>query len=54
MGFSISHLVIVLLVVLIVFGAGRVPSVMGDLAKGIKAFKEGLKDDAHDKNDASF
>jgi len=42
MGFSIWHILIVLLVVLIVFGAGRLPHVMGDLGKGIRNFKAGL------------
>ncbi|MBI1206278.1 MAG: twin-arginine translocase TatA/TatE family subunit [Azospirillum sp.] len=45
MGFSIWHMIVVLLVVLIVFGAGKLPEIMGDFAKGIKAFKTGLKDD---------
>ena len=46
MGISLSHLIILLVIVLVVFGAGRMPSIMGDLAKGIKSFKEGLKDDS--------
>ena len=46
MGLSSAwHWVIVLLVVVIVFGAGKLPRVMGDVAKGIKSFKAGLKDD---------
>ena len=45
MGFSIWHILIVLLVVLIVFGAGRLPHVMGDLGKGIRSFKAGLNGD---------
>ena len=45
MGFtSIWHWIIVLLIVLLLFGAGKLPKVMGDLAKGIKNFKAGLKD----------
>jgi sec-independent protein translocase protein TatA len=44
-GFSWIHIVIVLAVVLIVFGAGKLPNVMGDLAKGIKNFKQGMSDD---------
>ena len=45
MGFSSGwHWIIVLLVVVIVFGAGKLPRVAGDLAKGIKQFKAGLKD----------
>ena len=45
MGLSLSHLLLVLAVVLIVFGAGRLPSIMADLAKGLKAFKKGLHDE---------
>lgn len=46
MGFTSAwHWIIVLLVVVIIFGAGKIPRVMGDVAKGIKSFKAGLKDD---------
>jgi sec-independent protein translocase protein TatA len=46
MGFTSAwHWIIVLLVIVIVFGAGKLPTVMGDLAKGIKNFKAGMKDD---------
>ncbi len=56
MGLSLSHLLLILVAVLIVFGAGRLPSMMKDLAKGLKAFKEGLKegeDKHHLLNDSS-
>ncbi|MBB4285664.1 twin-arginine translocase TatA/TatE family subunit [Roseospira goensis] len=43
--FSIWHWVIVLIVVLLLFGAGKIPRLMGDVAKGVKAFKKGLADD---------
>ena len=43
--FSAWHWIIVLVVVVVIFGAGRLPNVMGDLAKGIKSFRSGLKDD---------
>ena len=43
--FSLSHWSVVLAVVLILFGAGRIPSAMGDLARGIRAFRTGMKDD---------
>ncbi len=43
--FSFWHWAIVLAVVLIIFGAGKLPAVMGDLAKGIKNFKSGMKDE---------
>jgi sec-independent protein translocase protein TatA len=42
--FSIWHWLVVLAIVLLIFGAGRLPSVMGDLAKGVKNFKAGLKE----------
>jgi sec-independent protein translocase protein TatA len=44
--FSIWHWVIVLVVVLLLFGAGKIPRLMGDVAKGINAFKKGLKDES--------
>lgn len=44
MGMSFSHMVLLLAIVLIVFGAGKLPRVMGDIAKGLKAFKDGMKD----------
>jgi sec-independent protein translocase protein TatA len=43
--FSAWHWIIVLVVVVIIFGAGKLPRVMGDLAKGIKSFKSGMKDE---------
>jgi len=50
MGMSFSHLLIVLLIILVLFGAGKLPQVMSDLAKGLKAFKDGMKDDGNDKS----
>ena len=43
--FSLMHWLVVLGIVLLLFGAGRVSSLMGDLAKGVKAFKKGLNDE---------
>ena len=44
--FSIWHWLIVLVVVLLLFGgSGKISTLMGDLAKGIKSFKKGLKDE---------
>jgi sec-independent protein translocase protein TatA len=52
MGLSFWHILVVLVVVLVVFGAGKLPNVMGDLGKGIKSFKEGLNaDDKTAQND---
>ncbi|MCX8134983.1 MAG: twin-arginine translocase TatA/TatE family subunit [Roseococcus sp.] len=43
--FSIWHWLVVLLVVLLLFGSGKISSLMGDLATGIKSFKKNIKDD---------
>jgi len=42
---SIAHWLVVLLVVLLLFGVGKIPQLMGDLAKGIKTFKTAMKED---------
>ena len=39
------HWLVVLAIVLVLFGAGKLPRVMGDFAKGIKAFKAGMKEE---------
>ena len=43
--FSIWHWLIVLAIVVLLFGRGRIPELMGDVAKGIKNFKKGMSDD---------
>ncbi len=53
MGLSVWHVVVVLVVVLILFGAGKLPQVMGDVAKGIKNFKAGVSDDDDKPRDAA-
>jgi sec-independent protein translocase protein TatA len=39
------QLMLVLLVVVLLFGKGKISDLMGDMAKGIKAFKKGMSDD---------
>ncbi|WP_158046000.1 twin-arginine translocase TatA/TatE family subunit [Skermanella pratensis] len=48
MSIGIWQVVLILVIVLIIFGAGKLPKVMGDVAKGVKNFKSGLKDDDDD------
>lgn len=48
MSIGIWQVVLVLLIVLLLFGAGKLPKVLGDLGKGIKSFKSGLADEAAD------
>ncbi len=45
--FSLFHWVVVILVLVLLFGRGKISDLMGDLAKGINSFKKGLADDAH-------
>ena len=42
---SLVHWLVVLAIVLVLFGAGKLPRVMGDFAKGIKAFKAGMAEE---------
>ena len=53
--FSIWHWMVVLLVVLLLFGGGKVSSLMGDFAKGIKSFKKNMAepDDASMEDSAA-
>ncbi|WP_158747397.1 twin-arginine translocase TatA/TatE family subunit [Acidisphaera sp. L21] len=44
-GLSIWHWAIVLVVVLLLFGSGKVSNLMGDFAKGIKSFKKNMAED---------
>lgn len=47
---SMTHILIVALVVFVLFGAGKLPRIMGEFAEGIKAFKKGMKDEAPQKS----
>jgi sec-independent protein translocase protein TatA len=46
--FSIWHWIVVGILVLLLFGRGRISEMMGDVAKGIKSFRKGLQDDDTD------
>ncbi len=47
--FSIWHWLIVLLLIMVLFGRGKISELMGDVAKGIKTFKRGMAEDEDDK-----
>ena len=51
MSLSFGHILLVLIVVLILFGAGKLPKVMGDLGKGIKNMRDELGKDGADKKE---
>ena len=46
MGLSLPHLIVLALVVLVLFGRGRISEMMGDFGKGIKSFKEGMNEES--------
>ncbi|MCC6921119.1 MAG: twin-arginine translocase TatA/TatE family subunit [Alphaproteobacteria bacterium] len=43
--FSIWHLIVIVVLVVLLFGRGKVSELMGDVAKGIKNFRQGMADD---------
>jgi len=45
-GFSIWHILIFAIILLLLFGGNRFSSMMGDVAKGLKSFKQGMADEA--------
>jgi sec-independent protein translocase protein TatA len=49
MGLSFGHILLVLVIILVLFGAGKLPGVMGELGKGLKNFKDAMKDDSGKK-----
>ena len=54
MSIGVWQVVLVLVIVLIIFGAGKLPKVMADLAKGVKTFRSGLKEEEEEtKSDDS-
>ena len=49
MGLSLPHLIVLALVVLLLFGRGKISELMGDFGKGIKSFKQGIADETTDR-----
>ena len=52
MGISFWQILIVVALLVLLFGRGKIPQLMGDMAKGIKSFKRGMSDEEkkEDKN----
>ena len=48
-----TGIIIIAILVVILFGKGKISSIMGDLAKGIKSFKKGMSDHNSSKDDSS-
>tara|TARA_Y100001958_G_C20941850_1_gene347939 strand:+ start:455 stop:655 length:201 start_codon:yes stop_codon:yes gene_type:complete len=48
-----TGIIIIAILIVILFGKGKISSIMGDLAKGIKSFKKGMSDDSSIQNEDS-
>ncbi len=46
-----TGIIIIAILIVILFGKGKISSIMGDLAKGIKSFKKGMSDDTTSNNE---
>tara|TARA_B100000686_G_C16134552_1_gene639052 strand:- start:56 stop:262 length:207 start_codon:yes stop_codon:yes gene_type:complete len=53
MSIGFWQIAIVVVLVVLLFGRGKISSLMGDVAKGIKSFKKGMKDPVSDQSDSS-
>ena len=53
MSIGIWQIAIVVVLVVLLFGRGKISSLMGNVAKGIKSFKKGMKDPIEDQEDQS-
>ena len=51
-GFSLWHILIFAIILLLLFGGNRFSAMMGDVAKGLKSFKQGMSDDEEKKDQA--
>jgi len=53
MSIGFWQIAIVVVLVVLLFGRGKISSLMGDVAKGIKSFKKGMKDPLQDQPESS-
>jgi sec-independent protein translocase protein TatA len=51
-GLGLTELIIILIIVLLLFGVGRISKIAGELGSGIKAFQQGLKGDEQEEEKA--
>ena len=49
---SLWQIAVVIVLVILLFGRGKISSLMGDVAKGIKSFKKGMSSDVTDENES--
>lgn len=51
-GFGVPELIIILVIVLVLFGVGRISKIAGEMGSGIRAFKDGLQGDEQEETNA--
>ena len=51
-GFGVTELIIVLVIVLVLFGVGRISKIAGEMGSGIRAFKEGIQGEEGEQDEA--
>lgn len=51
-GFGVPELIIILVIVLVLFGVGRISKIAGEMGSGIRAFKDGLQGDEQEETEA--
>ena len=51
-GFGVPELIIILVIVLVLFGVGRISKIAGEMGSGIRAFKDGLQGDEQEETQA--
>ncbi len=49
MGIGLREILVILLIIVLVFGAKRIPQIMGDFAKGIRSFRQGMSEESDTK-----
>lgn len=54
MSIGIGELILILLIVFVLFGAGKLPQVMGDIGKGLKNLKKGFKEEEKTPADSAL
>jgi sec-independent protein translocase protein TatA len=51
MGGRFGELLLILMIVFVIFGAGKLPKVMGDIGRGIRSLRDGLNNENKEKED---
>ena len=53
MSIGIWEIILILVIVFVIFGAGKLPQVMSDLGKGVRSLKQGMKEEQEESKESS-